>query len=626
MSVPWSPVIFIDISGSVLMLLISCWCAVLAWQLTQKNPSDVFRSYLFLFTLAIVFFAVSRSFGHLVKQLLLLNNMEETWKQISPVSGAVNSITFVVIFAFGISFHRFQKVHAEIEYYKNTLEERIKTRTEELEKSRNTLESILNNSNPINITGINFDLLQANKAYYSLWPGGEDSAQPIKCYDSRPGAHCHTDNCPLALVIAGQEEVSQEVAKQIDGVVRTFIITARPFRDVDGRLLGMVESFHDITFSKQAEKAMRESEERFRKIFESNPDPVILAKLNNGEIIDVNAAFEAATGISRQAALNQNSEELGLWANPDARKLLRERLLSHGEVKNYEASFRVNGDQVRIGLVSVSILKVNEEPCLLLVIRDITTEKAAEKVLVEMDQMKSEFISTAAHELNTPLSTMMGYTEFLRNPENFGHFTAEQKHEFINEIYENGAALSRIIEDLLDIGRIERGEPTPLVLQEKDFGEVLRQKVKSFATHNVGHTFDLDLPDEPVTPALMIDRHRINQALDNFLSNAVKYSPKGTRIAIEGKPVKDGWQVKIKDQGIGMNAEQLGRIFDKFYRADASDTAIRGLGLGMSVARQVIEAHGGSIRVESTKGQGTTVTFNLPRDTADGPKPRGELS
>jgi PAS domain S-box-containing protein len=488
----------------------------------------------------------------------------------------------------------------------------ITIRTAELEKSKNTLENILNNSNPINITGVNFDLLRANEAYYLFWPRNADYSETIKCYESRPGDHCHTDECPLKLIVEGQKEVTQEVSKNINGEVSDFIVTARPFKDVDGQLIGMVESFQDITLRKQAEKAMRESEERFRKIFESNPDPVILAKLQDGTIIDTNKAFESATGISQFEAINHNSEELGLWTDQGQRKPFREMLQNHGEINNYEASFRVKGGQVKTGLVSASVLNVNEEPCILLVIRDITTEKAAEQALIEMDRIKNEFISTAAHELNTPLSTMMGYTEFLRSPDEFERFTNEQKHDFINEIYDNGEALSRIIEDLLDIGRIEKGAPIPLVPQELDFMQVLSKKIKSFMMHHSGHSFDIHLPRNPARPLLLIDRHRMNQALENLLSNAAKYSAEGTDITISASEEKDGWEVRIEDQGVGMTPEQLAQIYDKFYRADASNTAISGLGLGMSIVKQVIEAHGGSIRVESVEGQGTTAIFNLP--------------
>ena len=487
MNVPWTPVVIVDMTGSVLVLLTSCCCAWYAWQLTNKRPGDVFRNYVFLFTLAILFFAVSRSFGHLVKQLLLMNDMASAWKLISPFSGAVNSTAFVVIFALSLSFHRFQKVHTEIERFRDNLEEMIATRTAELEKAKNTLETILNNSNPINITGVNFDLLQANEAYYALWPRGKGSEETVKCYESRPGAYCNTDDCPLKLIVEGRDEVVQEVSKKLNGDVREFIVTARPFRDVDGKLIGMVESFLDITLRKKAEQA-----------------------------------------------------------------------------------------------------------------------------LVEMDRMKSEFISTAAHELSTPLSTMMGYTEFLRNPDEFGDFSEEQKRDFINEVYENGETLSRIIEDLLDISRIESGKSIPLVLQEENILDILRKKIRNYTTQDSTHTFHLDLPDEPGRPEVLVDRHRINQALENLLSNAVKYSPKGTKVVLSGREHRDGWEIRVEDQGIGMNPEQLNRIFDKFYRADASNTAIKGLGLGMSIVRQVIAAHGGTIRVESTEGQGTTVIFTLP--------------
>lgn len=612
MTVAWSPVVFIDVAGSLLMLVLASWCAVLAWRLTDEKPDDVFRNYLFLFGLAIVFFALSRSFGHLIKQLLLLNDMAPIWKQIAPFSGAVNSATFVVIFAFGIYFHRFQRVHSEIEYYKNNLEEMVTIRTDELEKAKNTLENILNNSNPINITGINFDLIRANDAYYALWPRTGDESKTIKCYESRPGAHCNTADCPMRQIGEGAAEVCNEVSKEIGGKIREFMVTARPFRDVDGKLLGMVESFQEITLRKQAERAMRESEERFRQIFESNPDPVILAQLEDGVIIDVNNAFESATGISRLEALGHNSEQLGFWADQAQREPFREMLMSSREVNNYETAFRIKGGAIKTGLVSARKLSISSVPFILMVIRDITTEKAAERALIEMDRIKSEFISTAAHELNTPLSTMMGYTEFLRNPELFGGFSDEQKQEFIDEVYDRGEALSRIIEDFLDISRIESGKPLPLDLQETDFLQVLRKSVKLFLVNNVGCTIRLDLPDEPASPLLRIDRHRINQALENLLSNAAKYSPEGKEIGLTARAEHDGWEVRVQDQGIGMNAEQLNRVFDKFYRADASNTAVSGLGLGMSIVKQIIEAHGGAVRVESAAGEGTTVIFTLP--------------
>jgi PAS domain S-box-containing protein len=612
MTLSWSPVVIVDSAGSVLMLVLSTLCAVYSWRLTQKKPDDIFRNYIFFFTIAIVFFSVSRSFGHLFKQLLLLNDMAATWKQIAPYSGAVNSTTFVVIFAFGISFHRFQKVHNEIEYYKGNLEELIEIRTNQLEKSRNTLENILDNSNPINITTVNFDLVQANKAYYDLWPKVAEDNQPIKCYESRPGEHCGTDNCPMKLIIEGEDKVVQEVSKELNGETRDFIVTARPFRDVNGELIGMVESFQEITLRKRAEKAMRESEERFRKIFQSNPEPVILAGLTDGNVIDVNNAFELLTGVERAVALGKNVEELNLWSVSAETAPLFEVLKDGGEINNIEVAFKTKGARIKTGLVSATWFKVNDDPCALIVIRDITTEKAAEQALLKMDQMKSEFISTAAHELNTPLSTMMGYAEILRDPGEFGRFDEAKNRDFLNEIFENGEALSRIIADLLDISRIESGKPIPLDREQEDLTEILSKKVKAYVLLDSDHVFHLDLPEQLRQPLITVDRLRINQALENLLSNAVKYSPTVKEITVRAREGANGWEVSVEDQGIGMNEDQVNMIFDKFYRADASNTAVKGLGLGMSIVKQIIEAHGGRIWVESVESVGTKVIFNLP--------------
>lgn len=616
MSVSWSPVFYVDIIGSVLMLVLSGWSALLSWHWAKQKSDDFFRNYLFLFTLAIVFFAISRSFGHLVKQLLLFSDQVDLWLLISPYSGAVNSIIFVVIFAFGIYFHRFQTMHTEMEYYKNNLEELIDVRTDELRKSKHTLENILNNSNPICITSVDFDLIRANDAYFALWPQATGLRGPQKCYQSRPGTHCHTEQCPMRQIINGTEYISHEVSKTVHGINRDFIATSRPFRDVDGELIGMVESFQDVTELKLAEQSMRDSEERFRLIFAANPDPVILASLEQGEILDVNPAFETATGITRPDAIGKTSVELNLWVDLDVRHHLRQNLNSHGEINNLEVEFRVHGDQIRVGLVSARLLSLNHQPCILLVIRDITTEKAAEHALLEMDRIKSEFISTAAHELNTPLSAIMGYTEFLRNPDDFGGFSPEQMQEFLDELYAKGETLTRIVDDLLDISRIESGRPAPLTIEEIDLFELLHKKVAFFQAHERKHRFRLTLPHDSDGPILDIDPHRIQQVLDNLLTNAVKYSPEGTTIVVQADKQPAGWELKIIDQGRGMTREQLARIFERFYRVDATNTAIGGLGLGMSIVKQIVEAHGGTIQIESTLNVGTTATVILPLRTA----------
>ncbi len=258
MIAPWSPVVITDSVGSVLTLLVAIWCLVLARKWARRRADDIFCQYVFLLTLSIVCFAGSRSIGHLIKQLLLFSGQVEIWQELAPLSGAINTATFVVVFAFGIYFHRFQKIHLEMESYKEDLEEKVVLRTEELEEARLTLENVLNNSNPICITNIEFDVVMANKAYEAIWGQVGEAAQPRKCYDSRPGPNCHGKDCPLTLIISGRDEVSIEMVKTVGDRKMEFIATARPFPNKQGELIGMVESFQDISARKDAERKMEE--------------------------------------------------------------------------------------------------------------------------------------------------------------------------------------------------------------------------------------------------------------------------------------------------------------------------------------------------------------------------------
>jgi PAS domain-containing protein len=281
MTVSWTPVVLVDIFGSALTLCIALFCANASWKWSKQKTDDIFRQYIFLLTLAIVFFAISRSFGHLFKQVLLLNDMSGIWKQVSPFSGAINTAIFIIIFAFGIYFHRVQNAHAEIETYRKNLESLVRERTgqlketnkalqneiaerkqaeEELIQSNITLENVLDSSSPLCITNIDFEIIRANKAYIEIWPKiSTGERKGIKCYESRPGSFCHTDNCPLQQIINGKKEVTTESAKHKTSMGETtFIISARPFRDAGGNLLGIVESFQNISDRIKAENAKAE--------------------------------------------------------------------------------------------------------------------------------------------------------------------------------------------------------------------------------------------------------------------------------------------------------------------------------------------------------------------------------
>jgi len=240
---------------------------------------------------------------------------------------------------------------------------------------------------------------------------------------------------------------------------------------------------------------------------------------------------------------------------------------------------------------------------LVMLLRDVSRERS-------MDQMKNEFISTAAHELRTPLTAILGYSELMLDPKNEDRFSLDERKDFLQEILGRAETLARIIDDLLSISRIESGQPLALEIRATDISNLIERVVQQFKVTSNLYTFELQLPEKETF--LLIDTGRIQQVLENVLSNAIKYSKEGSLIRIVGKREGGQYQIKIEDQGIGMLPEQIAQIFDKFYRVDYSDTKTSGLGIGMSIVKQIIDGHRGTIEIFSSLGEGTRVEIRLP--------------
>lgn len=243
-------------------------------------------------------------------------------------------------------------------------------------------------------------------------------------------------------------------------------------------------------------------------------------------------------------------------------------------------------------------------------LRDVTGER-------ELDRMKAEFMSMAAHELRTPLTAILGYSELCMNPQEFGGFSNEQQKEFIGEIHNKAEELARRLNDLLDISHLETGRPLPLNKEPLALAELLFRQVERFRLRAPQHRFEVTLAED-FPDAVSADRSKLEQVLENLLDNAVKFSPVGSLISLHSNRSGSWCQVAVVDRGIGMTSDQSERVFDNFYRADASDTAAKGLGLGTSIAKRIVEQHGGSIWLKSAPGAGTRVVFTLPLEERQG--------
>ncbi|APG27586.1 hypothetical protein A7E78_06900 [Syntrophotalea acetylenivorans] len=236
-----------------------------------------------------------------------------------------------------------------------------------------------------------------------------------------------------------------------------------------------------------------------------------------------------------------------------------------------------------------------------------------EEALRENDRIKSEFVKTVAHEFRTPLTAIKGFSELLLSN---NQLSQEEQEQSLRYIYERSFFLSDMVADMLDIARIESGAALSLKKSLCSVTEIFRQIEPFLKAQTSHHRLDVTLAAE--NTLLNVDQAKIGQVLENLLSNAVKFSPADSLIQIKGAIIEKSYQISVADQGIGMTPEQMEKVFDKFYRADASDTAVSGIGLGMSIVRNIVEAHGGSIWVESELDRGTTVNFTISLDYGNG--------
>ena len=268
-----------------------------------------------------------------------------------------------------------------------------------------------------------------------------------------------------------------------------------------------------------------------------------------------------------------------------------------------------------IGLVDAVLLSLFVVPCLYYTllkpmretIIKLDNSEAIQNQLEEIDQLKSDLISIASHELCTPVTAIRGYTELLLDD-----VEPENRNEYLEVVLRKTHALERILDDLVIVDRLETGESLQVVTWEHDLTKTVDHVCKIYQSRFPELLLHLDLPEEPLI--LSYDENRISQVLENLLSNAIKYS-NHIRDVIDVSVIDQDSKVliRVRDEGIGMTAGELKKIYTKFFRAQTDKSAVGGLGLGMSIVKNIIEGHNGTIDIVSQRKVGTTVTVTLPK-------------
>ncbi|MBN1120745.1 MAG: substrate-binding domain-containing protein [Anaerolineae bacterium] len=232
-------------------------------------------------------------------------------------------------------------------------------------------------------------------------------------------------------------------------------------------------------------------------------------------------------------------------------------------------------------------------------IRDISALK-------DLERMKDALLSTAAHEFRTPLTTILGFSEILRTRD----LTENRRQRYVDFIYRQSTHLSSLVNNLLDVARIQAGRGLVITPRPVDIEPIIKSVVTTYQEISAVHTFRLN--NLVPLPEVMGDPLRLDQVMRNLVSNAIKYSPDGGCVTISATTQNGTLEVSVHDEGIGMTAEQQSHLFERFYRADHSNTAVAGAGLGLTICKQIVEKHGGRIWAESEPGKGSTFTFSIP--------------
>jgi len=229
---------------------------------------------------------------------------------------------------------------------------------------------------------------------------------------------------------------------------------------------------------------------------------------------------------------------------------------------------------------------------------------------VEVARMKDEFVGMISHELRTPLSAIIGFLDLLQNDP--GQPLTEDQQEFVGIIERNAQRLLNLVGDLLFTAQVESGR-FPLEQDEADVAELVRSAVVSAGPHaqREGIAIEAEVGPDPIR--LLMDAGRVGQALDNLLSNAIKFTPRGGRVTARVQQVDGGVELSVRDTGVGIPEDEQGMLFTRFFRAStATRNAVPGVGLGLTITRAIVLAHGGTMDVTSEEGVGTEFRFVLP--------------
>jgi len=378
------------------------------------------------------------------------------------------------------------------------------------------------------------------------------------------------------------------------------------------------------------ERELRLTEERFRSAFEMAPEAIITYDLDESRIIDANASMMRLFGYTKEQFRDLMVGGLSPERQPDGRlsaDALGEYLArakrgdqpvfewacrdAHGNVfptENRLSLLPSSGHQ----LLRVSFVDLRDRLKLEEIRRRAIELELQNRRIQEANRLKSEFLANMSHELRTPLNAIIGFAELLYD----GHVdpATPQHKEFLGDILTSGRHLLQLINDVLDLAKVEAGK-LDFRPERVELGKLIAEVVAITRTTSAGKKITVETKFDPTLDNIVIDPNRFKQVAYNYISNALKFTPDGGRVTV--RTLADGdacFRLEVEDTGVGIDKADLGRLFVEFQQLDGSaGKRHQGTGLGLALTRRLVEAQGGSVGVRSQRGQGSVFYATLPR-------------
>jgi two-component system sensor histidine kinase VicK len=396
-----------------------------------------------------------------------------------------------------------------------------------------------------------------------------------------------------------------------DGAVIDVAVTVSPIRDLDDSIVGISTIQRNITERKKTDAVVAE----LAAIVDSSNDAII-GKTLEGVVTTWNRGAEHVYGFTAEEMVGKSVSLLVPPGHPDEiRQIIAGMVTNNARTDHFDTQ-RLHKDGHLID-ISLTVSPIRDSDGTIVgastVARDVTDQKAMAESLkaselrsvLAVSRAKDEMVSLVSHELRTPLASLLGFTELLYARD----FSEAQRKQYLEVMLREGRRLTNLINDVLQIQRLESGHQT-LNLAPAEMNALVHRAV---AAAGVNKMWPIEFALSEPLPLVMVDTDAILQVLANFLANARKFTPDGGAVVITTQVVGDMVQVGIQDHGLGIPADALPKVFGTFYRIERTDRRlIKGTGLGLAINRTIVEAHGGQVGVVSDgPGQGSRFHFTV---------------